>query len=553
MGILRRAASAKCGGHLQSFDQQALSCSLRLAAALLITASVAAAQNAPDFQSNTRLVETDVVVTSHGHPVAGLTKDDFTISDNGKPQTISTFRVIGPENRVRPRAFPPGVYSNRLAGSEEESGVTVLLMDRLNTDAGDQAEVRRQMLHYLESAPRDERIAIYSLNKTLRVIQDFTADQERIRRKLFSNGSAETSVDLTADLLVDDLPVTGDAMTDAMIQNSANEMKDFAIQNRVNVTAFALETIAKHLAGLRGRKKLVWFTSAFPAAYSYEGHRNGRTQIEIHQFGDDIEKAAKRLNDADVAVYPVDPRGILQGFDVPGIDTMNLFAGKTGGKAFYAINDIEGAVAAIEDDGEITYVIGYYPPDEKRSPQAEGPLWAVKKMDGSYHSVSVKVPGHSYEIRHRKGYFASETKPITEKRRRMTIEDAFFNPLESTGLGVVARAIPAEKPGIYNLDLNLDLHEFHLDRVGEGDKERWVALLAIATEFSAKKKPNGTLEEIKLTLTNARLTEALRTGYRIRRPYAAGELNGDLRLVVQDRASGDVGSVTLPIGAAKAR
>jgi hypothetical protein len=89
--------------------------------------------------------------------------------------------------------------------------------------------------------------------------------------------------------------------------------------------------------------------------------------------------------------------------------------------------------------------------------------------------------------------------------------------------------------------------------VGEGDKERWVALLAIATEFSAKKKPNGTLEEIKLTLTNARLTEALRTGYRIRRPYAAGELNGDLRLVVQDRASGDVGSVTLPIGAAKAR
>jgi VWFA-related protein len=479
-------------------------------------------------------VETDVVVMSHGHPIAGLTKDDFTISDNGKPQKISTFRVIEPENRVRPRDLPPGIYSNRLAGGEEESGVTVLLMDRMNTDAGDQAEVRRQMLHYLESAPRNERIAIYSLNKTLRVIQDFTADQERIRQKLFSNGSAETSVDLTADLLVDDLPVTGDAMTDAMIQNSANEMKDFAVKNRVNVTAFALETIAKHLAGLHGRKKLVWFTSAFPAAYSYEGHRNGRTQIEIHQFGDDIENAAKRLNDADVAVYPVDPRGILAGFDVPGIDTMNLFAGKTGGKAFYATNDIEGAVAAIEDDGEITYVIGYYPSDER--------------LDGSYHSVSVKVPGHSYEIRHRKGYFASETKQISEKRRRTTIEDAFFNPLESTGLGVVARATPAEKPGIYNLDLNLDLHEFHLDHVGEGDKERWVALLAIATEFSAKKKPNGSLEEIKLTLTSARLRDALRTGYLIRRPYAAGELTGELRVVVQDRATGDVGSVRLPIG-----
>jgi len=510
---------------------------MTLAASALALASpeVAAAQTAPDFQTNTRLVETGVTVMSHGHPVTGLTKEDFTVADNGKQQKIATFRVVTPENRPRPHDLPAGIYSNRVTIPDEEaSGVTVLLIDRLNTDAGDQTEVRRQLLHYLETAPPNERIALYSLSNVLRVIQNFTSDTARIRKTMETRGSAETSTQLTTDALLDDLPVTGDALTDAMIQNAANEARDWAIKDRVRFTALALETIAKHLAGERGRKKLVWFTSAFPAAYTYTGQRNLGRQIEIRTFGDEIDKAAEQLNNADVAVYPVDPRGILAGFDVPGIDTMNLFAGKTGGKAFYTINDMESAIAAIEDDGAITYVIGYYP--------AEG------KLDGKFHSISVKVPGHSYEIRHRKGYLAEETKQITDKQRRTAVEAAFLDPLEATGLGVIARATPVEnKPGIYNLDLKLNLTELHLDHEGEGLKERWVALLAIATQFSAKKKPNGSFEEIKLTLTKARLQEALRGGYMIRRPYTAGELTESLRVVVQDRASGDVGSVTLPI------
>ena len=54
--------------------------------------------------------------------------------------------------------------------------MTVLLVDRVNTSDSDQTEVRRQLLHYLETAPKGERLALYSLSKTLRVIQDFTAD-----------------------------------------------------------------------------------------------------------------------------------------------------------------------------------------------------------------------------------------------------------------------------------------------------------------------------------------------------------------------------------------
>ena len=43
-----------------------------------------------------RVANVDVVVTDRtGHPVHGLTKDDFEILENGKPQTITNFYEVG--------------------------------------------------------------------------------------------------------------------------------------------------------------------------------------------------------------------------------------------------------------------------------------------------------------------------------------------------------------------------------------------------------------------------------------------------------------------------
>ncbi len=338
-----------------------------------LTASAQPTADQPLVRVNTRLVEVDVVVRTKAGAITGLTKDDFKVTDNGKPQTVAAFRVMSQEKRPpETNQLPQGVVSNRLTNREEEAaGVTVLLVDRVNTSDSDQTEVRRQLLHYLETSPKGERFALYSLSKTLRVIQDFTADPAQLRKRLFSHGSAESSVDLTAELFAEDLPVTGDAMTDAMTQNAANEMKDEAMRRRVDITAYALELIAKHLEGLAGRKKLLWFTSSFPAVYSYQGSRNGSQQIEIREFSGKIDKAAKALNQANVAVYPVDPRNPYEGgFSAPGIDTMNLFAGKTGGRAFYVMNDMETAIQTIVDDDQVTYMLGFYPADVKLTTEA---------------------------------------------------------------------------------------------------------------------------------------------------------------------------------------
>ena len=501
-------------------------------ALLFCIATLLLAQQEPLVRVNTRLVEVDVVVRGKNGPVADLMKSDFTVFDQGKPQRIASFSMTSSSDGSRsPALLPPGVVSNRTDDKgHEASGATVVLFDRLNTAPEDQANASLAFLKYLQGQPIDEQIAIYTVNKTLRAVLDFTSDRDRLIGAL-SRANPEQSVDEGAPDLVSDLPVTGDALTDAMTRNAAAEMTDNAMRNRADITAYALGVIAKHLAGLPGRKKLVWITAAFPASYTYTGQRNRSTQIETREFSGKIDQAARLLNDANVAVYPIDPRPLTTGgLSAPGIDTMNLFAGKTGGVAAYALSDITGAIRSAMEDSEIVYSLGFYPSGA---------------LDGSYHSLKVKVARSGVELRHRKGYLASEARPPTDKQREVSLNEAFSNPLEETGIALTALAQhdPA-KPGGYLLDLHFNLQEFHLEQ----ENKRWVALLAIATQFPPKKHPNGTLENIKISLTEDRLKATLRDGYVIRRPYAAGDLMGELRVVVQDRVTGLAGSVRVPIG-----
>jgi len=501
--------------------------------ASLLLCLTANAQDEPLARVNTRLVEVDVVVRSKSGPVSGLKASDFTVFDDGKPRKIALFSVrSGPNETVARYLLPPGVVTNRLdAQGEEPRGATVVLLDRLNTAPEDQANGTLALLKYLQSPASKERVAVYELNKTLQIVQDFTSDKDRLM-KAASRAGAQQSVDEGAPDLVSDLPVTGNALTDAMTQNTAAEMTDHAMLNRANITAYAMTLISKHLAGMPGRKKLVWITAAFPAIYTYTGHRNLSTQIETREFGGKIEVATRVLNDANVAVYPIDPRPLTAGaLTAPGIDTMNLFAGKTGGFAQYALGDISSAIQSAMQDSEITYSLGFYP--------------SGAKLDGSYHSLKVVVDRPGVELRHRTGYIASEATLPADKQRQVSINETFASPLEAAGLWLAAVAQPnPAKPGEYLLHLNVNLSEFHFER----EKDRWVALVAIATQYPPKKRPNGTFEEIKLSLTEDRLKTSLRDGYVIQRPFAAGNLRGQLRVILQDRVTGLAGSVRVPIG-----
>jgi len=508
---------------------------------LLCLSAVALAQETNTLRVNTRLVEVDVVVHSKGEAVADLNQDDFTVLDNGKPQKIAAFNVVS--FRTAPGKsvlLPPGVVSNRLnTENQEPAGTTIVLYDMLNTAPEDQSYGRQALVRYLDTLQRGDHFALYSLGKALSVIQDFTDDPDRIRRAA-RRASPEASADQTADDLADDLianaPDLGDPIANAMYESSVKEMQDAAQVNRAVITTKALELIAWHLRGLPGRKKLVWITSSFAAQTTDMRSHNGQQTIEHKEFGNEINKAVRALNDANVAVYPIDPKPIdAVGLLRPGIDAMNLFAGGTGGRAFYVINDIAGAIQTAVEDSEVTYALGFYPGDIK--------------LDGSYHSLSVKVARKGVDLRHRKGYFATDLKQQTEKQTQQSLQEVFATPLEATGLGMIARVDPyPRQAGVVQLTMTFNLQELHLER----EKNTWVALIKVATYFPAGAKPNGTEESVKITLTEQRLRETLATGYTMQRLMLVGNRQGVMRLAVQDRVTGAAGSVKLQLAAASA-
>src|SRR5580700_249452 len=99
----------------------------------------------PTFKTGTKLVQVDVVVRDKNGPVSGLTKEDFALLDNGKPQEITVFAVKGSipsAPAAKPAvavALPPGAVSNRVNSDGEAPGSqTVILIDQKNVPQADQ-------------------------------------------------------------------------------------------------------------------------------------------------------------------------------------------------------------------------------------------------------------------------------------------------------------------------------------------------------------------------------------------------------------------------------
>ncbi len=119
----------------------------------------------PTLHAETRVVQIDVVVVdSSGKPVEGLTKQDFTVSDEGKARTIDIFSTTFNSNRTGEKvasapsssspfapSLPPHVFSNRNPGPPDVSGhSTVLVLDQINAYLEDAAYGRGQVLSLMK-------------------------------------------------------------------------------------------------------------------------------------------------------------------------------------------------------------------------------------------------------------------------------------------------------------------------------------------------------------------------------------------------------------------
>ncbi|MFB3827908.1 MAG: VWA domain-containing protein [Bryobacteraceae bacterium] len=385
--------------------------------ALPIGLALAALAQQPEvvFRTTTNLVVLDVTVRDRsGKDITGLTKSDFTVIEDGKPQSIAVFEFQNLETRplappraqvaaAEPAKPRPQAITTAAPGKiqYQDRRLMVLLFDFSSMPPPDQLRAQQSALKFLdEHMTAADMVAIMTFASELEVKQDFTHDRDLLASviKAFPIGEASELAEEgdTGDETGED--------TGAAFQADESEFNIFNTDRKLS----ALESAAKMLAGLPEKKALVYFSSGV-----------GKTGVENQSQLRSTINAAVRAN---VAFYPVDARGLMA--MVPGGDasrgssrgsgiftgasqrqqagrfqdqqeTLVSLAADTGGRALLDSNDLAMGIVQAQQDVRSYYILGYYSTNTA--------------MDGRFRRVQVKLASHPQaRLDYRSGYFGAK-------------------------------------------------------------------------------------------------------------------------------------------------
>lgn len=518
------------------------------------------AQDRPTFRSTVRLINVSVIAhDSSGQPVKNLTASDFRVYEDGKEQKIEVFAIetapMAPAVRGTASAdssATPNVFSNRLA-ERPPGGVTVILFDRLNSSFEDQKSARDQILKMLAGARAGDRVALYVLESdVINVLHDFTSDAGRLIAVL-NRYFGTTSIELSrSEEPVPTFAPSGvaaeDADTQAWLARSMQMVSEIFLRRRAELTTTALESIANHLAGIPGRKNLVWVSAAFPFVIPSD---HGPQVMNR-----EVNRATRAINSADVAVYPVDIRGLIGAFVNPSAatatvqrgaaptpgggfttmatthpnqDTMREIADSTGGRVYMNTNAIGDAIRHAIDDSRVSYVLGY------RSPRPDD--------DNRFRTISVKVNRSGIELRHRKGYLASPVAARNAQARLDALARVMQSPIEASSLGLTAEVARTKNEGTVVVRIDPE------SLTWEQKKDVREAAVDVVI---AQSRPDGkyfTIKEttVRLSADAERYRLMVEDGLTLSSNFTVEPSAYRLHVVVSDVASRSVGSLIIPI------
>jgi VWFA-related protein len=573
------------------------------------TAQSAAGQQpgAPAVRVTSRLVQIDVIVRDkNGQAVPGLTAADFTLTDGGRAEKIAFVIPPSAASAAMQRSappVPPNTFSNRLpSASSAPPNVTIILFDALNTSFNDQAYAKSQVLGLLKQIQLGDHVAIYLLARDLSVLQDFTTDVaplvialEKFEGYLspqaaLGDPSPKDSTDYR------DVPGSGVRNTEEVraigkmnefMQATRQRLADFANKDRAERTLASLEGIANHVAPLSGRKNLIWVSASFPfsiGALPSESELNALYPNQDHRtFREEILRTTRALNRANVAIYPVDVRGLIGAFSGKGFfdmvqgtrteatgglqsdplkvgkmgvagenpnevkfdrlaptrTTMQLLAERTGGRAFYDNNDVRGAIRRAIDDSHAAYVLGYYPTHDK---------W-----DNSFREVRVKLDRPGVELHYRRGYVAVPDTVSGKAERLAALREAAASPLEATSLGVTAHLdlAPQGTPGVFRLKLDISPDELQL-REEKGNYLGGLDFLVVQRDAQGKTVDTFVATQpIELPAQVYAQARQYGLGFNLDVPRKPGSTSATV--VVRDASSAAIGSVLVPLAPAASK
>lgn len=478
------------------------------------------------FRSTSLLIEVTVAVEdSQGNSITDLTKSDFVLTDNGKRRDVSLFIAGTP---AAPTVVPktPGKFSNASTG-REHANHTVILLDRLNTQWSDYVNSRQAVVRVLEGLQPQDKVALYTLDTQLRIVHEFDTDRESLLKTIASlRGSGGP----------DPVASPTDPLTDASVSQyddtssgpdwMPKEMKLMRLENQVQTTIRAFQEIAAHLSGMPGRKAVIWLSSAFPLQVDSTVVRGAK--LGERTYTKEVGRAIQALNQADVALYPVDARG-LPLLPVPGavVASMNQIAQRTGGRTFRNSNDLDVSMRRVLDGVKLSYTLGFYAAAEPGE-----------------HRLRVRVSRPNMVLRYRENYSIGNS----DKQERIATADelrrVLASPLDTTRIPFEVEARRVE--GDLLLKVSIAAKELREQQLQGG----FAGTLQAAVRFT---RVDGTLagevrgRTLKLNLkpdvyeTATTVNVPLGSGF----PIPAGAAT--VRVVIQGSQQGSIGTLTFPL------
>jgi VWFA-related protein len=400
---------------------------------------------------------TVVVRDNHGRAIGTLKKEDFRLSDNGKPQFISRFAVEDPS---KPLVIQKESHELDSSAPEEPAPTmqvatrfVAYLFDDVHILWEDLARARDAAAAQISaSLTPTTRAAIYTTSG--QTMQEFTGDQALLQNALTRLrprpvlGPANAAHDCPAisyymaNLLLDrddreawqtaeaetlacahlDPRTTPETVLRAMVQTAASQAKS-AGEHETRLALDVLGKVVRRVSLMPGQRIVILASPGFLTP-------------DAHQDVTDVIGRAIRAN---VVVNTLDARGLWTepgysaadatpggGANVGTVkrryahaeatdqeDVLAEFASATGGTFVVNTNDLAGGFQRLASIPEYVYVLGYTPD--------------VVKSDGKYHSIKVTLrEPKGLTLQARRGYYAPRREVTAAAQAHQDIEDALF-------------------------------------------------------------------------------------------------------------------------------
>ena len=392
----------------------------------------------PTFRTDASYVRVDVFATAKGRPATDLTVNDFEVFEDGRRQAIAQFEYVNVRAAAPDviRQEPATVAQSQRPSVDPRARVIILFLDSAHVDDASTVRIQQPLLTMLRGMlVESDLIAVMTPDMSARdlAFTHKTALLENVlERHPFWGESARMRTPDPAEANFKYCYGDGEITQELLARRRAKRTFD------------SLQALVEHLRDLREERKTILTVTGGWRLMRPDSRINqlaeqreppiplqpfdprGRpvtestgggitmdvcARMRMELAGLDFEKQFRDIvalaNRANASFYPVDPGGLRTTTRVSrsgnspfesGNPSSNLreLASGTDGKAMINTNELTNVLRAALDDSSSYYLLGY---------QSTG------KLDGAFHSISVRTKRPGVTVRARKGYLSSVAAP----------------------------------------------------------------------------------------------------------------------------------------------